>query len=75
MHLNVRSLCSNIDQLRLELINAPVNIVTLSETWLKSSLDSSFLKIDGYSLHRLDRKALLTNGKVKSGGGPCSLLR
>ena len=65
-HLNVRSLVKKIDQLRLLLRDKPVDIFTVSETWLQPHLSTGLAEIEGYNIFRLDRKA---NGHIKKRGG------
>ena len=66
IHLNIRSLLPKIDQLRVALLNNPVDIITLSETWLNPKLDSAVVAIPGYKQYRLDRKGPC---KKERGGG------
>ena len=66
IHLNIRSLLPKIDQLRSALLNNPVDIITLSETWLNAKLDSTVIAIPGYKHYRLDRR---TSNTKKRGGG------
>ena len=60
-HLNIRSLVKNIDELRqFTHMNNP-GILTLSETWLDSSISDEEIAIVNYSLERKDR--------CRNGGG------
>ena len=68
VHLNIRSLPRKIDQLRAILENSLLDIVTLSETWLHSKIDSQIVHIKGYTLYRFDRK-VSQKDKNKRGGG------
>ena len=54
-HLNVRSLVKKIDQVRILLRDKPVDIFTVSETWLQPHLSTRLVEIDGYEVIRLDR--------------------
>ena len=54
-HLNVRSLLAHFADLKRFLEMNDFDIVTLSETWLKSSVDSNNVLIGGFSLVRRDR--------------------
>ena len=65
IHWNVRSLPKQIDQIRLMLSGLNLDIVTLSETWLKPYLDTKVVDLDNYTSFRLDRG----NNKSKRGGG------
>ena len=57
-HLNITSLPKYIDQLRLYLINKPVDILGINETRLDDSIDNAEVHIQGYNLHRKDRNRL-----------------
>ena len=63
IHLNVRSLTRKMDQIRLMLSDLNLDVITFSETWLKSYMNSSVVELNGYKLFRLDR------GEKKIGGG------
>ena len=54
-HLNVQSLLSSIDELRLWLKGNPYHVFTLSETWLDNTVHSSEFEIPGYVFERIDR--------------------
>ena len=58
VHQNIQSLSDKIDQLRLLLqgLHFGIQLITLSETWLKSDKSDSELEIAGYRLFRKDRK-------------------
>ena len=47
-----------IDQLRLYLINKPVDIFGINETRLDDSIDNAVVHIQGYNLYRKDRNRL-----------------
>ena len=68
--LNIRSLVKNFarEELQIELINNSIDLCCLSETWLRSDMDSSFVTPDGYLMLRKDRT-------VKRGGGVAILCR
>ena len=57
-HLNTTSLPEYIDQLRLYLINKPVDILGINETRLNDSIDNAEVHIQGYDLYRKDRNRL-----------------
>ena len=65
-HLNVRSILKKIDQLRIFFQNSEIDVLTFSETWLGSHLQSGLVGIEGYKLYRADRAA---KGKKKKRGG------
>ena len=54
-HLNVQSLLSSIDELRLWLKDNPYHVFTLTETWLDNTVHSSAIEIPGYVFERIDR--------------------
>ena len=69
LHLNLRSLwnISHLSQLR-ELNNREqFDIVTISESWLNTTITSTEIKLDGYKLFRLDR--------LHKRGGVCVYVR
>ena len=68
-HLNVRSLTSKINQLRLDLPQSDIDILTVSETWLHACIEDRLTTIKNYSLIRHDRQIITTRGTVKKGGG------
>jgi hypothetical protein len=47
MHLNTASLIKHIDQLRINLIDKPCHILSVSETRLSDDINDDFVKIDG----------------------------
>ena len=67
-HLNIRSLLPKIDSLRLFIDKNPFDIVALSETWLKTSINNAEISIPNYSITRQDRQD-------KSGGGTTIYVR
>ena len=58
IHQNVQSLGDKIDQLRLLLqeLHSGIQIITLSETWIKPDRNDSEYELPGYRLFRKDRK-------------------
>ena len=70
IHLNIRSLRNNVHLIQLrELVrSAKFDIITISETWLNTSVTSAEVNMDGYKLIRLDRLH-------KRGGGVCAYIR
>jgi len=55
IHLNIRSLPSKIDLLKVWLTYNKPHIITLSETWLNSDISDDEIKLDNYVLFRKDR--------------------
>ena len=72
MHLNIRSLfCKNkFDMFKQQMHDSGVQIICLSETWLKRSMQSSYIEIENYDVCRLDRN-WNEGGELKKGGGVC----
>ena len=64
VHQNIQSLSDKIDQLRLLLhgVHSGIQLITLSESWLKPDRSDSEFEISGYRLFRKDRKG--NNGGV-----------
>lgn len=54
-HFNVRSLLPKMDILRLWVDETDMDIMVLSETWLKSTITDNMIAIDGYNIFRADR--------------------
>ena len=69
-NLNIRSLRNTAHFLQLkELVRTNrIDVFTISETWLNTTVTNKKLEIDGYKLHRLDRL-------YKKGGGVCAYVR
>ncbi len=63
---NICSLIRKFDDIKVLLLRSDLNVLSLSETWLNSSISDEEITIPGYSLHRLDRGL----GNSKTGGGP-----
>lgn len=58
IHQNIQSLGDKMDQLRLLLQehHSGIQIITLSETWIKADMIDSEYEIPGYRLFRKDRE-------------------
>lgn len=54
IHLNVRSLVSKMDMIKVWVNTTDVDIMVLSETWLKKSVNDDMIIIDGYKVYRTD---------------------
>ena len=69
-HLNIRSLKNrdHIVQLRLLVRQIRHEIITISETWLNSTVSNADIELEGYKILRLDRLG-------KAGGGVCMYYR
>ena len=70
LHLNIRSLpnISHLSQLRELNSREQSDIITISESWLNTTITSTEIQLDGYKLFRLDRLH-------KGGGGVCAYVR
>lgn len=70
LHLNIRSLKNRAHLLELRQLASErkSDIITISETWLNTTVTSEEIQIEGYKLHRLDRLH-------KGGGGVCAYVR
>ena len=55
VHLNVCSIVKKIDQLRLLLADSKIDILTVSETWMRPHIHTELVDIQGCSASRLDR--------------------
>ena len=69
-HLNIRSLWNKIDVLRQTIKDSCIDMISLSETWLTSPLNTNQIDIPGYTCIRYDR-TWIENNIVKKGGGVC----
>lgn len=65
VHLNIRSLLANFDEIKVNLLDGCFDIVALSETWLHCLCLDSLLQANGYTLYRHDRQTKSLNGKTK----------
>lgn len=66
IHLNARSLLPKISELRYLANKTTAAIISVTETWLDSSVTNSEIKIEGYSIVRRDRN--------RHGGGVCTYI-
>ena len=67
VHFNVRSLTKKIDQCRILFEGGDIDIITISETWLKQCNPDPTIDIGNYFCIRQDRN--LANTTKKRGGG------
>ena len=76
MHLNIQSLfCKNkFDMFQQQMIDSGIDIICLSETWLKDGIHSNYIEVPGYNIMRLDRD-WSENGILKRGGGVCMYVK
>ena len=70
IHVNIRSLrnSAHLIQLRELAVQQKLDVITVSETWLNSTVTNAKVSIDGYKLYRQDRLH-------KRGGGVCAFIR
>lgn len=75
LHLNIRSLTRKMDLLKLSLLRTDLDLICLTETWLKPDMESNLFSIEGYSFERHDRKIMNSSGAIKTGGGICMYIK
>ena len=70
VHISIRSLKNNAHFLELREFTKfnKIDVLTVSETWLNTSVTNKEIEIEGYKLHRLD-------WVHKKGGGLCAYIR
>ena len=61
IHLNVQSLMSKLDMVKVWVRSTDADVVVISETWLTKSVNDKDIGIEGYNVYRSDRP--------KKGGG------
>ena len=67
-NLNIRSLPHKLDQLRLLLLDHPIDVLSLNETFLTADFNDDDMFIPGYSIFRNDRGS-------RHGGGVAMYVR
>ena len=69
-HLNIQSIKNrnHLIQIRELVYDKKVDVLAISQTWLNSTISNAEVEIQGYKIHRLDRKR-------KRGGGVCIYIR
>ena len=72
--LNIRSLWNKIDITRQMILNSGLDMISLSETWLSSQMNSQVIDIPGYNCIRHDR-SWTENNNIKKGGGLCAYVK
>jgi exonuclease III len=68
--LNITSLFAHIDELRVYMNTSKIDVLTINETKLDSTIQNSEIYLSGFEIIRKDRKV---NGR--NGGGVCIFLR
>lgn len=66
-HINVRSLKSKLDQIKMMIKDESIDILCCTETWLEPDISSNLIQIEGFNVYRKDR--------VKKGGGAIIYVR
>ena len=69
----MRSLVNHIDELRVLLATSPIDVLTINETWLNSTISDNDVYIPGYEIIRRDRAFRSADGKTY--GGVCFYVR
>lgn len=70
VHLNCCSLVHKIDEVRNILIReSDVDVLCISESWLKPHHNDGMFAIPNYTLYRLDRECTSRSGTYIHGGG------
>ena len=58
VHINIQSLKNKIDHLHIFMHFNDIDILCVTETWLKSDIDDNELIINGYNMCRKDRRSV-----------------
>lgn len=74
-HINIRSLLPKIDILSHDMFQSEIDLLAISESWLKESIGDGFICLDGYNLERLDCAVMSKDGTIKGGGGICVYIK
>ena len=74
-HINIRSLPSKLDEIRLILRDNNIDILCVSETWLTEPISSDILIFPGYQVLRRDRAQPKRGRRDVRGGGLAVLVR
>ena len=67
LHLNARSLLPKISELKLITARSKAAVISITESWLDSSVTNTEIDIEGYNVIRKDRN--------RNGGGVCVYIR
>lgn len=67
-HVNAQSLLCHIDEFRTIFETSDFDIILISESWLKPSVNDNAISIPGYFIYRNDRLN-------RSGGGVCAYIK
>lgn len=66
-HINVRSLINKIDEISTIIYNHKLDVLTISESWLREDIENTCIKHTTHNLYRQDRKGPHIT-KSKGGG-------
>ena len=69
--LNINSLIARIDELRIFISDAKIDILCVNETKLDPSINDREVYLAGYEIVRRDRNV---NGRNGGGGGGCAFI-
>lgn len=64
VHINIRSLLSKIDTLRIDLLESKIDVLCLTESWLHGRVADSMISIEGFQIVRNDREYCRGEGLV-----------
>lgn len=65
---------SHFDNINILIKDLNADVIAISESWLKKSINNRLIHIDNYKIFRSDRNFNTKNSK-KSGGGVCAFIR
>ena len=68
--LNINSLLAHLDDLKVFVLDSKIDVLTINETKIDSSVNDNEIHLPGFEVVRKDRSV---NGR--SGGGVCTYLR
>ncbi len=63
-HLNIQSLGSKVDHVKLLLHCNNIDLFCVTETWLNDNYSDSDVHVNGYNLCRVDRKGMTSHGGI-----------
>lgn len=76
VHINCCSIVSKINEIRQILVpESEVDVLCITESWLKPYHDSDLFAIPNYTLYRLDRTRKSVSGEYTHGGGVVCYVR
>ena len=58
-HVNVNSLCNKLNNVYSSLVVNEIDILGISETWLTSDVNNSFVSLPGYDIVRSDSPGII----------------